>query len=269
MASSFKSDFRRFFLRGLATVLPALLTIFIIVWAFNLLNDKIGRRINGGIITVWVLAQGGGEAEKEALWNVWYDKSHWYLQAVGFVAAVVLIYLFGRFVASFVGRGIWKMIDRAMMRAPLVSQIYPSVKQVTDFLLSDKKLSFSRVVAVEYPRKGIWSLGLVTGAGMRRLCQSLGSSLVTVFVPSSPTPMTGYTITLRRDEVIDLPISVDEALRFTVSGGVLVPPAQRLDESAETAARSALPRPEERKAEEQVAGGREAGGERELQENGS
>jgi uncharacterized membrane protein len=261
LATSFWSDFRRFFLRGLATVLPALLTIVIIVWAFNFLNDKIGRRINGGIITVWVLAKGGGKAEKAALWNIWYQKQNWYLQAVGFVVAVIVVYLLGRFVASFVGRSMWRMIDRGMMRAPLVKQIYPSVKQVTDFLLSEKELAFSRVVAVEYPRKGVWSLGFVTGVGMRRLAQALGSELVTVFIPSSPTPVTGYTITVRREEVIDLPISMDEALRFTVSGGVLIPPAQRLKQSPQ-AARGTLPASEERIiAEEHVAGGTEAGGE--------
>ena len=225
-------------MRGLAITLPALLTIMIIVWAFNFINDKIGRRINGAIITVWAIAT---EAKKEACWEFWYHPDRWYLQAVGFVAAVVLVYLFGRFAASFIGRGIWRMIDRAMMRAPLVNQIYPSVKQVTDFLLSEKKLSFSGVVAVEYPRKGIWSLGFVTGPGMRRLRESLGRDLVTVFIPSSPTPVTGYTIAVRREETIDLPLSVDEALRFTVSGGVLVPPAQRLGEAAEAPVPEALP----------------------------
>ncbi len=83
------------------------------------------------------------------------------------------------------------------------------------------------MVAVQYPRKGIWSLGLVTGPGMRTLHQNLGGDLLTVFIPSSPTPVTGYTITVNRRDVIDLPISIDNALRFTVSGGVIMPMNQQ------------------------------------------
>jgi uncharacterized membrane protein len=84
------------------------------------------------------------------------------------------------------------------------------------------------VVIVEYPRKGIWSLGLMTGETMRVIEAVAGVECVTVFIPSSPTPFTGYTLTVPRDSVIELPISLDEALRFVVSGGVLVPPSQTI-----------------------------------------
>ena len=120
------------------------------------------------------------------------------------------------------------MVERGFFRVPVVKQVYPYVKQVTDFLLSERKVEFSRVVAVEYPRKGIWSMGLVTGPGLRTLTRSVRTDLLTVFIPSSPTPVTGYTITVRQDEVIDLPLSIDDALRFTVSGGVIVPASQEL-----------------------------------------
>ena len=86
---------------------------------------------------------------------------------------------------------------------------------------------------VEYPRKGIWSIGLVTGSPMSsmetEITRQAGPS-ITVFIPSSPTPFTGYTITVPRDSVVELPITIDEALRFTISGGVLVPAHQTLDE---------------------------------------
>jgi len=166
------------------------------------------------------------------------------LQGVGFVLAIVGIYFIGRFVASFIGRFVWRLAEKALMRAPLVKQIYPNVKQVTDFFLSDRKVDFSRVVAVEYPRKGVWSLGLVTGPGMRTVSEATNSDLLTIFVPSSPTPVTGYTVTVRRDEVIDLPLTIDEALRFTVSGGVVVPPGECLPESRSKApTRAALAGP--------------------------
>jgi uncharacterized membrane protein len=84
-------------------------------------------------------------------------------------------------------------------------------------------------VTVEYPRKGIWAVGLVTGGTMRSIEHESGDAL-TIFIPSSPTPFTGYTITVPRGEVHELPISIDEALRFTISGGVLVPPHEALPE---------------------------------------
>jgi uncharacterized membrane protein len=169
-------------------------------------------------------------------WNpikvVWSD---YRLGWIGFILAFVAIYVIGRFVASFIGRGVWATIEQALTRTPFIRQIYPSAKQVTDFLLHQHKVDFSRVVAIEYPRKGVWSIGLVTGSGMRTLHEKLASDLLTVFIPSSPTPVTGYTITVHRDEVIDLPLSIDEAFRFTVSGGVLVPPLERLREKDDRA----------------------------------
>lgn len=226
MAKRFWTDFRRFFVRGLAAVLPTVLTVVIIIYVFRFVQGNIGNYINAGVI--YLLTQVQGVWDETQLWSAWSE--HWYLQGVGFVLAIVGIYFIGRFVASFVGRSLWGMVERALTRTPVIKQIYPNLKQVTDFFFRERKVEFSRVVAVEYPRKGIWSLGLVTGSGMRKLGEALGSQLLTVFIPSSPTPVTGYTITVRRDEVIDLPLSIDEALRFTVSGGVVVPPAQALPE---------------------------------------
>ncbi len=137
--------------------------------------------------------------------------------------AFIGVYLIGRLVASFVGRSVWKVLESALFRVPVIKQIYPHIKQVTDFILTERPFEFSNVVAVEYPRKGVWSLGFVTGTGLERVSKTLGKELITVFIPSSPTPFTGYTILVQRDEVIDLPMTVDETLRFTISGGVLTP----------------------------------------------
>ena len=237
MSEGFAGDFRRFFLRGLAAVLPTVLTLMIIIYVFRFVDTKIGRYINIG--GVWILCKlleahgggAGGSESFEALWVKYFSLWNTYFWWVGFVLAVVAIYIFGRFVASYIGRGVWRLTEQGLLRLPVLRAIYPYVKQVTDFLFSEKKIEFSRVVAVEYPHKGVWSLGLVTGAGMRVLQNSAGSSLLTVFIPSSPTPVTGYTITVRRNEVLDLPMSIDDALRFTVSAGVIMPLNQELSEA--------------------------------------
>ncbi len=235
MAGSFRKDFRRFFVRGLAAVLPAVLTVAILVWLFTLIQKYIGQYMNKAI--QWVVVQFYCLMEHAPLtWKgptdswppiekIWDD---YYLGWIGFLLAFVAIYVIGRFVASFIGRGLWATIEHAIGRVPVIKRIYPGAKQVTDFLLTERKAEYSHVVAVEYPRKGIYSVGLMTGDGMRAVSEKTGSDMLAVFVPSSPTPVTGYTIMVRRDETIDLPLSIDEALRFTVSGGVLVPPAQRL-----------------------------------------
>jgi uncharacterized membrane protein len=233
VATGFGSDFRRFFFRGLAAMLPALLTVMIIVWVLQFVDIHVGVHVNKlvkWIVVQWMSVAGKHELSlhgPDVLWNrvklFWED---WQFNWVGFILSFVLIYVFGRFVASILGRAMWRLIERSFFRLPIVKQIYPSVKQVTDFLLAERKMEFSRVVAVEYPRKGVWSLGLVTNEGMRTLCEVLGQDLVTVFVPSSPTPVTGYAITVQRSEVIDLPLSIDDALRLVVSGGVIMPLSQ-------------------------------------------
>ncbi len=241
MAGKFGTDFRRFFFRGLAAVLPTVLTIGIIIYVFSFVHQHIGQHINTGFVYlvtyIWSLYDWPGVSGKisaSAIFDKHYAEIsvYWslYLWWVGFVGAIIAVYIFGRFVASFVGRAVWKFFEILLHRLPVVRQIYPNIKQVTDFLLSESKLDFSRVVAVEYPRKGVWSMGLVTGSAMRVLQQAAGEELLTIFIPSSPTPVTGYTITVRRSEVVDLPISIDEAIRFTVSGGVLVPSGQQLTE---------------------------------------
>jgi len=236
VAEKFARDFRRFFLRGLTAILPAVLTVAIVVWVCTFIYQHIGRYSNTA--AQWIVVQLISLFGKEPMswWgpgNVWQDvlaiwEEYW-LVWIGFVLAFVLIYIFGRFIASFIGKGVWRALERTVFRTPVVKQIYPHVKQVTDILLSDRKIEFSRVVAVEYPRKGAWSVGLVTSPGMKTL-QGPAKDMLTVFIPSSPMPVTGYTVTVRRHEVIDLPLSIDEALRFTVSGGVVLPRSQQMDD---------------------------------------
>ena len=233
MATAFMADFKRFFFRGLAAVLPTVLTLAIIVWVFKQIDQYIGQYINIGVtyLIAWVRTRYQDPPNfEEALYeNSKSLLAFWrtYFSWVGFLLAIVAIYMFGRFVGSFFGRSILRLVEGGFFRLPVVKAVYPHVKQVTDFLLAERKIESSRVVAVEYPRKGVWSLGLVTSPGMRALHESLHTDLLTVFVPSSPTPVTGYTITVRRDEVIELPISIDEALKFTVSAGVIMPVGQQ------------------------------------------
>ena len=239
VADGFASDFKRFFVRGLAAVLPTLLTLAIISWLVALIYTSAGVYINQGfrMLVALIWRQYGTPPPFIANQQQW-DVYFWW---VGFFLTLAMIYFLGRFLASWIGRSIWRMIERAFFRVPVIRQIYPYAKQVTDFLFAEKRLSFSRVVAAEYPRKGIWSLGLVTGQGLRTVSQKVGGDMLTVFIPTTPTPVAGYTILVRHDEVIDLPLSIDDAFRFIVSGGVIIPASESLVASSGKEPKGALP----------------------------
>lgn len=271
---TFASDFRTFFVRGLAILLPSVVTLALLLWAYTFLRDRVAEPINHGVRSA-VIAFGprvvGGEMNMPGWYGVTREEitefratnrnlrnvpdqqiialvraeefervwsRHWYLQGIGFVVAILLIYLAGLFVGNYLGRRIYARIESWAIRLPVIKQVYPNVKQVTDFLLGGSSeagaaMPSNRVVVVEYPRKGIWTVGLMTGESLRVIEDIVGEPCVTIFIPSSPTPFTGYTITVPAKEVYELPISLDEAIRFVVSGGVLVPGRQQSGRVAE------------------------------------
>ena len=262
---TFFSDFRTFFVRGLGILLPSILTIGLLVWAFSILHRYVAEPINGGVrflvielgddvqgvfnapLPDWYLVDDAELAQYrldhprdtreirdavvvrmvrvDELQVIW--RKHWYLEAIGFVVAIIGIYLAGLFFGNLIGRRIYGRVEAFFTRLPVVKQVYPNVKQITDFLVGgdDAKdmMPSSRVVVVEYPRKGIWTMGLLTGESLDQLEKVSGRQLVTIFIPSSPTPFTGYTINVPMEDVWEIDITMDEVIRFVVSGGVLVP----------------------------------------------
>jgi uncharacterized membrane protein len=274
---TFSGDFKRFFGRGLGVLLPSVLTLWILVKAYQFIDSTIAQPINSGVRTAIIesaqrteqvgrhfeptiedidleIARRKTERGKDTdatvvrndlmarnvreWWNEWSVLLDW----IGILVAVLSVYFAGRLVGGFVGRRVYRRLESIITSVPVFKQVYPYVKQVVDFLFADDKpIQFNRVVVVEYPRQGIWSVGLVTGSTMRSIEEAAGEA-VTVFIPSSPTPFTGYTITVPRDEVRELPISIDEALRFTISGGVLVPPAEAVPDRDTTNPPPAEPR---------------------------
>ena len=150
---------------------------------------------------------------------------------VGLVVSILLVVSLGSLAGGYIGRKILKGVDRALYAIPVVRSVYPYSKQFVDFFLGQRKLAFDTVVAVPYPSPGLWSTGFVTGRSLRTLRERSGVNLVTVFVPSSPMPMSGYTIFVPAEKLIPLPFTVDEAVRIIVSGGVLVPPGEFVEGS--------------------------------------
>jgi len=139
---------------------------------------------------------------------------------------IIVLYLLGKFMAAGIGRFFWGRFEQVIHRLPLVRNVYSSVKQVSDFLFTEREIEYTRVVAVQYPRRGIYSLGLVTGESMQDIRDAAGEPVMSVLMPTSPMPVTGFTVTVRKSETIDLNITIDQAFQFIVSCGVVVPPHQ-------------------------------------------
>jgi|FLOH01.1.fsa_nt_gi uncharacterized membrane protein len=165
--------------------------------------------------------------------NLWIDKEHLrdavstvVHPLIGLLLSVLIVLWLGWIVTGFIGRKILEKFDQALLAIPGVRAVYPYAKQLVEFFISDNELEFDTVVAVPYPNKYVYSLGFVTSQSLKSMREATGKNLVSIFIPSSPMPMTGYTIHVPREILIRVPITVDEALRITVSGGVLVPPSE-------------------------------------------
>lgn len=226
MAGRFKS----YFLRGLAVLLPTILTIWIFVWGYSFIQDNIGIHINRGLVRLTILVKGlgGGNAQVRKVWSdFWVDG---WGSIAGFIVALVAVCILGAILASVVGRTIWRMVEGFIMNTPFLRRVYPYIKQITDFVLTqeEKKKMFSRVVAVEYPRKGIWSMGFVTGSGLEKVVNNVKKEFLTVLIPTSPTPFTGFVIMVPKKQTIELDMTMEEALRFAVSAGVITPGGERV-----------------------------------------
>jgi uncharacterized membrane protein len=222
-------EFKRFFLRGLAAVLPTLLTVAVFLWAYNIIENYMGQHITAAMLHVmtwtgdpeenvvkpiedslrygrpldeWLgpeHAENAGRRVTEeyklitskalasplekvkkrairersaALWRVAFAK--YKLNLIGFLIAIIVVYFVGFFLASLIGRTTLRIVESTLARMPLVRAIYPNIKQVTDFLFGEHKLEFSGVVAVPYPRPGIWSVGLLTGSPMKAIAEGAG-----------------------------------------------------------------------------------------------
>jgi len=234
---SFGEDFRRFFLRGLAAVLPTLITLLLLIKLWEILWEYLGQHIIWLIKLAAARIHGpGGIGWVKGTWE--QNVPAWADELVGVILAVVLVYFVGLIVGNFLGRTAWRLLETAVMRVPLIRAIYPAVKQVTDFVLADRKsqLQASRVVAVRPHSDEIWSIGLVTGQGLKSLSDAVGTDMVTVFIPSSPTSFSGYVLVVPRERVIELPLTVEEAMRLLVTGGVSTPEVKQISSTGGQAA---------------------------------
>ncbi|MDR5682768.1 MAG: DUF502 domain-containing protein [Armatimonadota bacterium] len=189
---------RLYFVAGLVVLAPLTITLVILRFAFFFLDERVGgfvKRLTGLDVP-----------------------------GVGILATAVLILLIGVVTTNVLGARVVQALEAVVLRAPLVNTIYLTVKQVSDLVFKPDGVAFKRAVLIQYPRPGVYSLGFVTGSARRLDPNNPDDEYLIVFVPTSPTPATGFMTVVPTRDVLPLEMSVEEGVKTVVSMGVLMPP---------------------------------------------
>lgn len=196
------ASFRKYFLSGLIVFLPIALTVYLFVLALEFTDGLIGKFLK----------------------PYFMENFGFYVHGLGLVILIYLIVVIGFFVTNFLGKRIYEFFEKLLVRLPFFRQVYPAIKEMAIFLFSRERLKqFRQVVIIEYPRKGIYSFGFLTNDTSKRICDVTGKTLCNVFVPSAPGPLTGFAILVPKRDIMFTDITVEEAFKFIVSGGVVQP----------------------------------------------
>ena len=199
-------------------------------------------------VTIWAMSYIISAADKliNLLPESWQPQHFWgfNIPGLGIVAATVVLFVTGVFAANVLGRRILGAWDSLLGRIPVVKSIYSSVKKVSESLLSDSSRSFKTPVLVPFPQPGIWTIAFVSGHIPDKLKDSLpqDDDYISVYVPTTPNPTGGYYIMVKKNDVRELDMSVDQALKYVISLGMVMPddlpvkalPAQKPSEDGDT-----------------------------------
>ncbi len=200
---------KNLFMAGLLVWLPLTITIWVL-WQLLSVFDGIFRALVGALSAV---APSSAPALDRLV----------SIPGVGVVLVLAAIVLTGLLVANIVGQWWLARWDGLMARIPIVKSIYSSVKQVSDTLFSSSGQAFRQAVMVQYPRAGSWTIAFVTGSPAGEVAAHLPSEHISVYVPTTPNPTSGFFLMVPRAEVVELAMSVDEALKYVISMGVVAP----------------------------------------------
>lgn len=183
------------------------------------------------VITVWVLSVLVGTMDQTLLLLPHaFRPESWlgvYVPGMGAVLTLLVIFLTGVFAANILGQRLVRYWERAMARIPVVNSIYNGVKQVSDTLFSPTGQAFRKALLVQWPSPGMWTIAFMTGRPGGDVVNHLPGDYVSVYVPTTPNPTGGYFVMMPRSAVVELDMSVDEALKYIISMGVVSPGAGR------------------------------------------
>lgn len=189
----------KYFFSGLFTLLPVFITLWLLWLLFNFVDN-----ILGSIIEFFL---------------------GFYIPGLGLIASLLLAVFIGYLTTNVFGKKIVQIGEKILYKLPLVNFIYSSVKQLNDMVFLQKETrAFRRVCAIEWPRKGLFAIGFITGEGVAEIENNQQKKMVNVFVPNTPSPATGFIACVPENELIMLDMRLEDAVKLIVSGGVLTPP---------------------------------------------
>lgn len=196
---------RRWLLAGLLVLVPLVITLSVLNWIVGVLDQ-----------TLQILP---GDWHPDTLLG-------FHLPGFGVLLTFGIVLVMGALTSNFLGRELVLMSNAILRRIPIVRSIYSSVKQVSDTLFSENGNAFRQALLVQWPREGVWTIGFLTGSPGGDVVNHLPGDCVSVYIPTTPNPTGGYFVMLKRSDCIELKMSVDEALTYVISMGVVVPAAR-------------------------------------------
>lgn len=195
------SKLKQYLITGFVVVVPVFLTIYVLVVIFRFADGILGKFVN-----IYLKGVVG-----------------FYIPGIGFLLSFLIILFVGFLAKRFFIHKIFSPIERWFSGLPLISNIYPAFKQIILFISAQKEFGFKKVALVEYPSKGMWSIGFVTNEQFPEVNQACKSEMLAVFLPTTPGPFSGYVVFFPKEAVKYPDISISDALKVIISGGVLKP----------------------------------------------
>ncbi|WP_090141603.1 DUF502 domain-containing protein [Limnohabitans sp. DM1] len=202
-------SFKQYFITGLLVWLPMGITVWVLTWLVGLLDSIFLAVLHAADTLI-----PGMHALADYLRGV---------PGLGVILVALVIFSTGVFVANMFGQWLFRQWDNLMNRIPVVRSIYTSVKQVADTLFSGSGHAFSKALLVQYPREGSWTIAFLTGTPGGVVARHFDQPLVSVYVPTTPNPTSGFFLMMPKADVIELDMTVDDALKYIISMGVVVP----------------------------------------------
>ncbi len=203
---------KKYLVAGLLVWLPLAITIWVLSWLLGAMDGVFASLLSATQAVLPESARAGIDQLRR-------------VPGLGVVVMVVGLLLTGVFAANIVGQWWLRQWDRLLGKIPIVKSIYNSVKQVSDTLFSTNGNAFREAVLVQYPRQGSWTIAFVTGRPGGEVAERLPGDYVSVYVPTTPNPTSGFFLMMPRSDILELKMSVDEALKYVISMGVVGPGA--------------------------------------------